>query len=460
MPVAFSELSAQRKQQSGIQISDGSFPLDPAYSHLLSRNPQTLKFANEGYSQNSIVFNCITRRAQAIHQPPLIVSKRGGKVKKGKKEGEQNDLQRLLESPNPYCDTSDLLQYLSIYNDVGGKMYFHKVRDGYGVVTEIYPYHASQISVQQGTTRWIDGYWYDNGAGFRKFIAPEDIGTFKFPSIDFLKPYTSTSPLLALAALVDLDSQVAQLSVSLLLNGGAPPFVIYPGEQVDVMTQDQIDGAIEKIITKFNGRNRGKPALMNKDFKLEKVGFSPKEMLLTEFSMLPETRICATYGVPVGYAQMLTGLEYAGTFANREIDKQTFYEDTMVSLWVAYGRAFNRMFKDEVFYDCKGSDLSIEFDYSNIPALMVADAKLQGKVIDQFRYNLITRDRALDLIGEEEVGGKEGGMYYSESTGTAFGTSELPGAKPEDVVAGAEPATKPVTTKAKHKAEPSLNGVH
>jgi len=463
MPIAFSELSSQ-PQRSGQQYSDGSLPLMPVYNQLLSRNPETLKFANEGYTKNSLVFNCVTRRAQAIHQAPLVISKKNTKVKKKKDKGESldNDLSRLLENPNPYQDTTDLLQYISIYNDVGGKMYLHKVRDNYGVVSEIYPYHASQISIQQGTTRWIEGYWYDNGAGFRKFIPPEDIIPFKFPSINFLRPYTSSSPLLALASLVDLDSQVAELSVALLLNGGTPPFVIYPGEgaETDMMTQDQIDGAIEKIITKFNGRNRGRPALMNKGYQIEKVGFSPKEMLLTEFSMLPETRVCAVYGVPVGYAQMLTGLEYAGTYANRELDKQSFYEDTMVSLWQAYQRAFKRGFKDEVFYDCKGADLEIEFDYSDIPALMESDSKLQGKIIDQWRYNLIDRDRTLELIGEELVGGEEGAKYYSESTGSAFGT-QIPDTKAADTIPDKNaPQPTPKPTKEKHKESFSTNGVH
>jgi len=399
--------------------SGESFPLFPQYNKLLSRNPETYKYANEGYSKNSIVFNCITRRAQALHQAPLVVSK---KSQDKKKKREENDIQRLFDNPNPYMDTSDMVQYMSIYCDVGGKMYFYKQRDSYGVVRELYPYHASQISIEQGTKTWIEGYWYDNGAGYRKFIPPEDIIPVKFPSINFLQPYTSISPLMAVASLVDLDSQVVELSVALLLNGGAPPFVIYPGEEVAPMTQDQIDFTIEKIITKFNGRNRGKPALMNKDFKLEKVGYSPKEMLLTEFSYLPETRICATYGVPVGYAQMLTGLEYAGTYANRETDKQTMFEDAIVPAWIAYGRALQRGLKDEVFYDCKANDFDIAFDFTNVPALMESDSKKQGKVIDQWRYNLIPRDRALELVGEEMIGGEDGAKYYSEATGTAFGT--------------------------------------
>lgn len=421
MNVIVSEIQAKR--QTGIG-SDGAFPLMPLYNNLISVNPETYKFANEGYGRNSIVFNVITRRAEAIHQVPLIITKKkkGEVAKKKKLQPEDNDLSRLFDQPNVYQDLSDFLQYCSIYTDVGGRTFIHKVRDGYGVVTELYPYHASQITIEQGTDRMIEGYWYDNGAGYRKFIPPEDMFQIRFPSVNFWKPYTSWSPLLALAKEVDIDNQRGELQVALMLNGGVPPFAIYPGDTQPEFSQDSLDGAVEKVVAKINGRNRGKPLLMNKDFKIEKIGYNPKDLDLTTFSAIPETRICAIYRVPVGYAQMLTGLENAGTYANREADKTAFYEDAMIPLWTSYARAFYRGLKDETFYDGKGSDFDFAFDYSDLPALMESDSNLQGKVIDQWRFNLIPRDKALELIGEEEIGGEEGQQYYSETTGTAWGT--------------------------------------
>lgn len=406
------------KKTAAPQVSlDGSLPLYRPYNQLLSRNPTTLKYANEGYSRNSIIFTITTKRASSLASIPLIV-----RNKKTKELLPDSDYQKLMDAPNPYMSRSSFIRQMSLYVDVGGTCFANKVRDSFGVVSALFPYHASQINYVQGMSEWIQCYRYDNGVGYTKMIDKEDICEFRFPSTSFVYPYKTESPLLALLKEVDVDNQRGELEVALLLNGGAPAFAIYPGESIQVMTQDQMNTIMEGIITKINGRNRGRPLLMNKDFEIQAVGYKPSDMMLTLFTEIPETRACSVYGGSPGFYGFLAGLKYAGTYANREVDKRSFWEDVIVPTAKDYAEAINRSFggdrynPPEMFHDgISAADCVVEFDISNLPQLMEASDALQGRIIEQWESDLIIKNRALQLLGEEEAKDESGTKYYSET---------------------------------------------
>jgi HK97 family phage portal protein len=420
---ALTKEEALARSNKGITFTtDGGMPLYPQVN-LLSRNPEALKYGNEGYSRNSLVFNVITRRAQAVQQGKLKVEVKGDE----KEFLPDSDLQKLFDRPNPYMHANVFWEVCSIFVDIGGTCFVQKVRDDYGVVEALYPYHTSQIQPIQGTDTWVTGYVYDNGAGFRKEIPKEDIIELKFPSVNLMFPYRTTSPLLSLLKEVDIDNQRGEFEVAMLLNGGVPSFAIYPGDDVAPMGQDQINTAMEAIIAKINGRNRGRPLLMNPNFKLEKLGNSPKEMSLEIYSEIPETRVCAVYGIPPGYAQTLVGLKVAGTYANRDTDKRSFYEDTVVAMWQRYGGAMNAGFENEFFYDgINGQDVDIAFDYSDVPALRESDDKKQARALDKWKANLIPRNKALTELGDEAIEGPEGDEYFKSSAPEPIAPEGLP----------------------------------
>lgn len=443
-PITRSEALAKQAKQNIIS-QDGSMPLYPAFNNLLVRDPTTLQYANEGYSRNSLIFNILTRRAQAIHQAKLWAYELDKDGERADKIG-KSDYQKLLNKPNPYMTQRVFWQTVELYVCIGGVAFIQKVRDEYGVVKYLYPYHASQINYIQGSQNWVDGYVYDNGAGYREEIPKENMFEIKFSSVNFFYPFKAVSPLLALLKEVNVDNQRGELEVALLMNGGAPSFAIYPGESIAPMTQDQIDTSIERIITKINGRNRGKPLLMNPNFKLEKVGYSPKEMLLTDFGLIPESRACAVYGVPPGYAQTLTGLKFAGTYANRAEDKKSMFEDTIVPCWVAYAEDVNGGMENEMFHDgTKASECQVGFDYSNLPALMEANDKIEDGILKQWQVNVITLNDTLvelgwDALPKDDPRGK---LYYSETTGMALGTAAPQDQSPVSIET---PPAQPVPT--------------
>ncbi len=300
-PMKAEEVLATRAKSNIVTANamvDGSMPLYPAFNNLLVRDPTTLQYANEGYSRNSLIFNILTRRAQAVHQAKLKVYKKDADGEKGDPLP-YSDYQKLLDRPNPYMTARVFWQTGELYVCVGGVNFVNKVRDEYGVVKYLYPYHQSQVNYIQGSQQWIDGYVYDNGAGYRRSFTTEEMFEIKFTSVNFFYPFKAISPMLSLLKEVNVDNQRGELEVALLQNGGVPSFAIYPGDTISPMTGDQIDTAIEKIISKINGRNRGKPLLMNPNYKVEKIGYSPKDMLLTDFAKIPETRACLLPGTGI-----------------------------------------------------------------------------------------------------------------------------------------------------------------
>ncbi len=381
-----------------LQSSNGAvnmLPLSPQFNTLITRDPTAQKFALEGYSKNSIVFDVVSIRAEAVQQAPLITFRKTDE----KEKLLTSNIQALIDRPNPVLDFLQLLMYLEIYMSIGGDAYLHKVRDGYGIVRELYPYHASQMLPIVGDNRWITGYRYDNGAGFVKIIPPSDIIHFRWAAIDFFRPYKSLPPLLALAKEVDIDNQSAEIEVALLMNGMVPSFVMISDPTLEPMTDTEIKEQQERIKTRQGGKNRGAPMVLNPGIKVEKLGFSPKDMSNSLMRLIPETRISGVFGVPIEITGLWAGLEYS-TYANKETARQFFLQDKILPHWRRIGRTFTHGLSGEYFPDgINGNDVICTFDTSHVPGLQETRDKIEGRIMEQWKSGLIKRGYALQLLG-------------------------------------------------------------
>ncbi len=379
-------------------------PTAQRYSQSIMNDPTTAVFANEAYKRNSIVFDCIGIRVDALQSAPLKVYHKVTKA-----EVPDCSLAKILSAPNPVTDQSTLLMYLETYLGVGGNAYLHKVRDGYGSLKQLYPYHASQMTPQLYGANWITKYRYDNGGGYIANIDADDIIHFRWNSVDFQKPWMAISPLASLAKEVDLDNHTMEMEITIILNSAIIPFAIIPGAGTRVMTDDQIKMQLEKLQTRYAGKNTGRGMILNPGTDIKPLGVSPKDLGNLTSHQIPETRIPAVFKVPLTKTSFYTSLQNS-TMNNRGSDELVFAQ-TMVTHMAKLANTLTHGIKGERFEDgTSGDEYEIKFDASKIPALQEQQWQKRKQVTEEFTGNLITQNEGREQLGMEEA--TEGGDRY------------------------------------------------
>jgi HK97 family phage portal protein len=371
-----------------------------------------MKYALEGYARNSIVNECIGIRVDALQSAPLKVYS----AKDRKKELPDCHLAQILKNPNPVLDQTSFLLYLESYLCVGGNMYVQKVRDGYGMMSQLYPYHASQMTPILRNGIWITNYQYDNWSGYRVELDAKDIAHFRWNSTNFQKTWLSDSPILAVVKEIDIDNNSAEIEIATLLNGMVIPFAIIPGAETlggQLMSDQQIKAQMEKLRTRYGGKNRGNGIILNPGTTIEQLGISPKDFGNLTSRQISETRIPAVLKIPL----TLTGLAVsirATALDNHSTDVETFAHRTIAHMG-KITNTLNQSFKDEQFEDGKGSEFYIEFDYKKIPALQEVEWRKRKEVAVDYTSGILTLDEARYEFGLPPDSTGRGAKYAFEN---------------------------------------------
>ncbi len=406
-----SKFFLERELRKQTPSDDGGvhfLPVASRYSRSLMSDPTTAVYANEAYNRNSIVFDCVGIRVDGLQAAPFkVVDAISGDLRS------ESSLAQIMRFPNPVLDEDGLKLYIETYTCIGGNTYIHKVRDGYGALTELYPYHASQITPIVGTN-WITKYRYNSDSEYTLEIPPNDIIHLKWNSVDFKRPWLAVPPLMSLAKEVDIDNETMELEISIVLNNAVIPFAIIPGENVNggiALTDDQISRQLEKLKIRTGGKNTGNGLILNSGSDIKQLGISPKDMGNLTSHQIPETRIPAVFKVPLTKTSFYTSLQNS-TMNNRESDELTFAR-TMIAQMGKYAKGLTQGIKNEVFADgTKGSDYRIEFDITKIPALMEQQWQKRKQTADEWNKNIITQNEARKELGLEPA--QNGDLYFYE----------------------------------------------
>lgn len=331
---------------------------------------------------NQVVLACIATRAQTMNEPPLTA------VDPITKEIiPQHPLTRLFRRPNKDMSQSMFWQYVSTYVDIGGNAYIHKVRNVYGQVIELRPYHSGHIVPISESGQWVDyyQYQYDNVS---KEIDPRDIIHIRSYYIDPLNPILGISPIRAAGINIDTYNELMQTLYSYLRNNGVPSGVLSVQQTIN---QQQAESLKEQFQTNTTGRNRGKPIVLPSGMSYTQMGLDVSKMEAgTQFAQY-ETAICGIYRVHPSVAMTMAGLQ-SSTYSNMQTAFQEYTLLTRVPTWNTWEEQVELSFANEY------PEVDVEFDTSTVAALQ-ASAEMINTVTTQFTSNLITLDEARQRLG-------------------------------------------------------------
>jgi HK97 family phage portal protein len=367
----------------------------PAFANLIA----------EGYKANAAVSACIRVLAFSFPEPPLMTWQEG---KSGLERDPSHPLRALLERPNPDMGEAEFWQFVITYMAIGGNCYIWLQPDRSGRPTAMWPLHDGQVkpvpgrNTAEGLVSWYaldigDGS-SGNPFGVENYDASvpgialdkKDIVHIKW-MIDPAQPWLGIGPIALAAQEVDTDNEVSRYIFSLLKNDAMPQVVITLVEDADT-SPETIKRLRADWKQKYGGSKRGEPAFLTAGMKVERLALDLTQLAYEALNKVPESRICANFGVSPIVAHLTSGLERS-TFANYGEARQALAEDTLVPLWRLVASEQQQAF--ELWYP----GVKLAHDLEVVRSLQDNSDDVWNRARGAFNDGLATRAEARSMVG-------------------------------------------------------------
>lgn len=294
---------------------------------LLGTKVDYLSKVGDGTGSSTVVAPLNWTARTFPEAPPALYEQ----LENGEKQVRDHAVLRLLRRPNDH-HTGPLL-WMATVTDwmVDGNAYWLKLRDGIGVVRQLWWVPSWMIEPKgdpNDASVYIDHYAYKPDVQVIK-IAPEDVVHFR-NGLDPDDHRVGRSQLKSVLREVYTDDEAAAFTASLLRNMGVPGLVVSPEPGV-TMSDDEALDTKTYIQEKFAGDRRGDPLVMTGATKVQQFGFSPEQLLLRELRRIPEERVTAVMGIPAIVAGLGAGLDRS-TFTNMAEAREAAYESGIIPM--------------------------------------------------------------------------------------------------------------------------------
>lgn len=315
----------------------------------------TLKFSDavaKGYKGLVWVHRCVSEIGQAVGSVPWKTYRMRSDGTKIQIPG--HELGQLIEKPNPYYDRRDLMSSWAIYLSLSGNAYWEIVHVD-SKPKELYSLRPDWLTPIPDPIRYIRGYALDAGRGNTNEFTVEEMMHFKY--LDPLNEYVGMSPLQAAQRTMETEEAAVNWNKSVFDNAAMPGgFLKVPGQ----LTKPQRQKLEEDLAREFSGSNLGKPMLLWGGLEWQKMSMDQKDLDWLKQRHLNKYEICAILGVP----PQIVGANEDPTYANYDIARTAFWEDTIIPLLEWLQAKINN-----TLAPYWGKDIVAGYDISDVPAM-------------------------------------------------------------------------------------------
>lgn len=343
-----------------------------------------------GYKASSAVFGCVRALAFSFPEPELVVWRR---TPIGEQPEPEHPLRKLLERPNPDMGEAEFTQYAVTYASVGGSCYVWKERSADERVIALWPFHDGNMRAVPGKNS-IEGlvayYEYDPGDGKKVKISKKDVIHWKW-MVDPEQPWRGMGAIEAAAKDVDSDVESTRYVYSLLKNDAIPRVAVTLVEG-DELTEAKAVRLRAEWVERYGGENRGMPAFLEAGMTVQKLGMNMQELSMEALKEVPESRICAAFGVPPVIASLLVGLKRSDYGDGQA--RKAFTETTLAALWRSFASELQAGLVDDF-----GGGVYLKFDMNQVRALQENVGELWTRIDRAVINGYITRAEARRAIG-------------------------------------------------------------
>jgi HK97 family phage portal protein len=454
-------LGLERKAQPPIpDLGQQNYaPEYPRYSRWLNRRYERVDHKTEvgDLDLNSLAMAVVNFTATRIPEAkPCVVTRT--------KDDEQRDFNHpmaaLIRRPNPHHIWANYAGACSVSWWLNGNIFFYKSRSLTGVEQLWYLPHflvkprwpkdgqtpdVERWAAEHGETEELDSflshYQYNPPGKAPILYSAKDILHLK-RHVDLNNPRLGIGPFGSLYKELCADDNMALFTAAIFKNMGIQVPVISPLHEDDTIDDEEAANMKESWMQKTTGSRSGEPVVMTAPVKVEKFGFNPTELNVSELRLIIEARVCAVCNISPAALQLMVGVQNGTSYASSEQARQQGYEEVIIPIQQVWAEEFNWQLGPE-FSLSKGQEF--EFDVSNVRVLQEdMDAKYKretsllgsgGQTINECRQ----------AVGKKPAG-PEGNVYLIPSLSSPVTpkqlTSKADGSlAPEPVPAPIDPAS-------------------
>ncbi len=351
-------------------------------------------YAEEGFSQNSIIYSAIAYKARAVTAAPLRAY--AGDPRHPDPLPPRHELACLLARPNSYQSGAELMQLADTYLNLAGDSYIHMdrpLRGGFPLAMRTFrPDRTWIIPDDDGG---LKGYLYvPEGKSQRDGlpILPQDMMHVKLPNpLDPLEGQGyGLSPISALARSADVDNHVTRYLKVFFERGAINNVVLKFEEDLDEAEIARIRARWAEIYGGVD--NWAEVGVLDRKGNIERLALTFDEMGFGEIDSRNESRILGPFGVPPILLGTRFGLERS-TYSNYAEARTAFWEDTFIPELSLFESEFD-------YYLAPDDDSFVRFDTSQVPALR-ADVFKQIDGASKLFSMGVPANTALSIVGLE-----------------------------------------------------------
>lgn len=296
----------------------------------------------------------------------------------------ENDLSRLLETPNEYQSMTELLEnyygYKLIFGE--GDLYLNtgNVPGGRPLEMQVIPPPMLGILSKADDLFGIDGYYIKQGGIPVLMVDKKDMIMWKYfnPVVDEVEymHLRGLSPLTAAVNILENSQYAQKASGGMYKNNGAKG-ALFGKAMPRTMGREQINSIMLDINERINNNSqKGAIAALAGDWGYHNFGMSSIDMQLLDAQRLNLQRLCNIYGVPT----VLFDAEHT-TYNNYESAIKQLIVNKLLPEWKSLRDLLNRQLTPR-FQATRGRKLYIDFDYTELPEIQKDLKDLNDSVRD------------------------------------------------------------------------------
>lgn len=321
-------------------------------------------FYTEGYEENSLIYSAITYKAKNVTQAKLTAYQYTDQKGNFQKLEWGNDLQRLLDNPNPYQSGDAFHSLQNVYFNLTGNA-FTFVQRNKGMVVSLWPLNPAWVTIIPDSKGEILGYEYRPvyNAGEPVKILRQDMAHWKLPNPN--DPLAGLgfgmSPVLALARSGDIDNMINRFLNVFFKNGSMPAGILkFKDISLDEEEMARIRERWKEIYGGYG--NWSDVGILDQYGDYQKIGLTIQELDFETLDKRNETRIFASLGVPIELLPTVSSLQ-GSTYNNKSEARKMFWQDTMIYELEVVEQELARFFNDTE------TNIFIKWDLSEVAAL-------------------------------------------------------------------------------------------
>jgi HK97 family phage portal protein len=292
-------------------------------------------FADEAYIKNVVVYQSISRVADAVASV-------NWEVWRGDDQFEEHPLLTLLKRPNPAQSWSEFVRAKIGFHLIAGNSYDERLTAG-GETKELYTLRPDRMKVIPSNNGMAQAYVYSTGNKSVRWDVDAqgncDIRHMK--AFNPLDDWYGLSPVEPGAYAIDQHTESMKWMQALLQNSAQPSGALSMKE--GQLSDDQFNRLKAQIDEQHQGaKNAGRPMLLEGGLSWEQMGLSPQAMQIVDGKNSSARDVCLAFGVP----PQLLGIPGDNTYSNYKEARLAFWEDTVVPLVTYLGEEWSNWLGD------------------------------------------------------------------------------------------------------------------